>query len=210
MRNLLLFLSLASGAWACLGCSKDPSQTDTHEHHHEVASHMPTSLGDLCRKMRDRLQQINNGQTSVEVESELIDLVSWAPEFAADTDISESRWIAIYESSEQVRTSIGNESDQWNQSKIDEISQLCQLSEDAWMTLGADKRVERYQAHSHHDHDHGDHDHGDHSHGDHDHGDHDHGDHDHGDHDHGDHSHDDHSHDDHDHGTHQPSERTNQ
>ncbi|MDB4759938.1 hypothetical protein OAG34_01845, partial [bacterium] len=152
MRNFLLFLSMASVAWACVGCSKSPSQTDSHEHHHDLANHMPTSLGDLCRKMRIRLQQINNGQTSPVLKSELMDLVSWAPEFAADTDIAESRWIPIYESSEQVRGSIGNQSDQWDQANIAKISHLCQLSEDAWLTLDPDKRIERYQAHSHHGH----------------------------------------------------------
>ena len=177
MRHLLLVAYIACLGWASVGCSQQANQTATHDHHHETAPHMPSSLGDLCHKMRNRLKMINKRQTSPQLEAELTDLVSWAPEFAADTDIEESLWIPIYESSEQVRASIEKDANLWDQSRVENIAQLCQLSEDAWMTLDADERIDRYQPHSHHDHDHHDHDHTDHDHTDHEHSEHDDGDH---------------------------------
>ena len=200
MRFLLLCVSMATLTWVGAGCSKESNHSTAHEHHHETASYMPNSLGDLCRKIRDRLKQLENDQSNPQLKSELTDLVSWAPEFAADTNMDERLWIPIYESSEQVRSSIENKTDQWEKSSIEQITQLCKISEDAWKSLDPNERIERYQAHSHDKHsghDHGDHEHGDHEHGDHEHGDHDHGDHDHGDHDHGDHDHRDHEHGDH-------------
>ena len=142
---------------------------------------MPRSLGDLCGKIRDRLTHLKSDQSDADVKAELADLISWAPEFAADTNIDESRWIPIYESSEEIRLSIETNTNQWDEARIKQITNLCQISEDAWLSLDPKDRVDRYQSD---DHDHGhshesmittmdchddhDHDHG-HSHDDHDH-----------------------------------------
>ena len=179
MRPLLFYLSVVTLCWACFGCSKESNQSTTHVHPHEATAPVPKSLGDLCRKIRDRLEKLKRGQTNPELKSELADLIAWAPEFAADTDIEERIWIPIYESSEQVRLSIEQDTYQWDNARIDQISQLCQIAEDAWATLDPDKRIERYQddSHDHTHHNHDDHDHDDHDHDDHDHDDHDHDDH---------------------------------
>ena len=200
MRLVLLGMSMLSVWVACAGCSQDSSQTKSHVHSHETVNHMPKSLGDLCRKILVRLEEYQNGDASDQIKSELTDLVSWAPEFAADTDLSERLWIPIYQASEKLRSSIESDKTRWDQQRVEEIAELCRISEQAWLTLDPEKQIERYQDHGHyedhgHSHDHHDHDHGDHhhEHGDHDHGDHDH---EHGDHDHGDHHHE---HGDHDH-----------
>ncbi|MDA7874086.1 hypothetical protein N9B17_02870, partial [Rhodopirellula sp.] len=148
MRFLLLCVSMATLTWVGAGCSKESNHSTAHEHHHETASYMPNSLGDLCRKIRDRLKQLENDQSNPQLKSELTDLVSWAPEFAADTNMDERLWIPIYESSEQVRSSIENKTDQWEKSSIEQITQLCKISEDAWKSLDPNERIERYQAHS--------------------------------------------------------------
>ena len=210
MRLVLLGMSMLSVWVACAGCSQDSSQTKSHVHSHETVNHMPKSLGDLCRKILVRLEEYQNGDASDQIKSELTDLVSWAPEFAADTDLSERLWIPIYQASEKLRSSIESDKTRWDQQRVEEIADLCRISEQAWLTLDPEKQIERYQDHGHdehhgHSHDHHDHDHGDHhnEHGEREHGDHDdhhheHGDHDHehGDHDHGDHHHE---HGDHDH-----------
>ena len=185
MRTLILAASIGILCIACGGCSSEENQTDDHAHHHEIAEHMPRSLGDLCGKIRDRLKHLKSDQSDADVKAELADLISWAPEFAADTNIDESRWIPIYESSEEIRLSIEKNTNQWDEARIKQITNLCQISEDAWLSLDPKNRVDRYQSDDH-DHDHG------HSHDDHDH---DHGhSHDNHDHVHG-HSHDDHDHD---------------
>ena len=175
----LLFVTIS-------GCGQ-PSATASGEtgHDHGVPHHMPRSLVDLCRQVRVRLEMFDSNRADDTTKSELTDLVSWTPEFAADTDIGEGRWLPIYELSEQIRLSIESDPQDWDVRRRDQIIRLCQISEDAWRSLQSHQRVERYQGHSHGDHGH---DHG-HGHG------HDH-DHDH-DHDHG-HDHDDEH--DHDHG----------
>ncbi|MEM9368175.1 MAG: hypothetical protein AAGD07_19440 [Planctomycetota bacterium] len=88
------------------------------------------------------------------VREELTDMASWAPEFAADTDISEQRWIPIHQLSERLRLSIQAAPEDWGRSRRDLFIRLCQVSEDAWSSLPPDKRSNRFQAHDH-DHEHG-------------------------------------------------------
>ncbi len=189
MKHHVLIGCLVSAVCLAIGCSKDEMQSSSHEHHHVTTDHMPSSLGDLSGKIQERLDAMKNGHSSPQLQSQLTDLVSWAPEFAADTDIEESLWINIYEASERARFSIQKETKQWDEPLIDMIAQLCRLSEDAWMSLAPDKRIERYQDHDHHHHhhEHADHEHADHEHADHEHADHEHADHEHADHEHADH-----------------------
>ena len=189
---LLLLLTLL------VGCGAESDKTSLHDHEHAVPEHEPRSLADLGKKIRARVAVLEKTPGDSDTVSELNDLISWSAEIAADTNISEERWLPIYELSESIRVSIEDDAENWETQRCDQAIRLCQLTEDAWRSLPPDQRRERYLGHDHdHDHHHGDHghDHGDHGHG-HNHGDHghDHGDHghDHGDHGHG---HGDHGHD---------------
>ena len=165
MQKLDVFL-LVFCCLAMVGCNHSSDPDADHEHSHDVPDHLPHSLVDLCREIRVRVEKIDAGSTNDTLRAELTDLVSWAPEFAADTDISERRWQPIYDLSEKIRSSILESPEAWGTERRDQVVRLCQISEDAWRTLPMDKRVDRFQAHDHdHDHDHGhayddDHDHG--------------------------------------------------
>ncbi|MEM6473794.1 MAG: hypothetical protein AAF802_29820 [Planctomycetota bacterium] len=188
------------------GCQ---SSDELGEHTHEVPPHLPNSLADLSSQIRSRLDLLSSrpsldGEETSAVQSELADLIGWAPEFAADTEIDEETWIPIFELSESLRLATNQDPQDLSNARKEDLQRLCGLLDDAWNGLDPKHQTARYQEHSHdhgrghshghHDHSHGDHGHG-HSHGDHGHG-HSHGDHDHS---HGDHAHG-HSHD-HDHGS---------
>ncbi|MGI9471897.1 MAG: hypothetical protein ACR2NZ_10215, partial [Rubripirellula sp.] len=83
------------------GCSSDPEKTSLFDHSHETPGHWPRSLGDTSVKIRERLERLDTKDTSA--ADELADLVSWVPEFAADTSVSETQWDPIYEASESLR-----------------------------------------------------------------------------------------------------------
>ncbi len=205
--NLAIVFSVAIAVCAG-GCSSDPEKTSLHDHSHDTPHHWPESLGDTSTKIRRRLANLK----SEEAASELVDLVSWTPEFAADTSMPEKQWDPIYQASESLRLRLLDNDGTWDDESVQKAESLCVLIDAAWSQLPEDeRRAGRFQPHGHHhhDHDHGHgHDHGDHGH-DHDHGhSHEHGHphgehgHDHGEHGHGhDHDHDhDHAHGDHDHG----------
>ena len=185
------------------GCSSDPEKTSLFDHSHETPDHWPRNLGDTSAMIRERLEKLDVNDSSA--AAELVDLVSWTPEFAADTSMSEGQWDPIYEASESLRLRLEDSRGNWDNENRQQAQRLCVLIDAAWSQLpDEEKQTGRLQGHGHthhhgedhgHSHGHG-HDHLDDHHG-HDHG---HG-HAHHDHDQG-HSHvhgHEHSHQDHDH-----------
>jgi hypothetical protein len=84
------------------GCGAE--KESTHEDSHEKPAHWPGSLNEAADFMDARLQLLETSDSEVSVvRDELTDLVTWAPEIAADTDLSEEDWLPIYELSEAVR-----------------------------------------------------------------------------------------------------------
>jgi hypothetical protein len=93
-------LILLSGLSGC-GEEKD----SLHELDHVVPPHWPEGLQDAANKIGERITILNDPSAHSEAElasarQELSELINWAPEIAADTDLAEQDWIPIYERSE--------------------------------------------------------------------------------------------------------------
>ena len=84
-----------------LGCVAE--RDSLHEMDHELPPHWPQSMQDAAQKIEERLGaiQIKDGQDKA--REELSDLIEWAPEVAADTDLQELDWVPIYKLSETLR-----------------------------------------------------------------------------------------------------------
>lgn len=132
-------------------------------HEHAAPEHAPRNLADLGAKIRERIARLEGGEDA-EAVAELTDLIGWAAEIAADTEIGEERWNPIWHLSESLRLSIIDAPDQWDDQRKADAIQLCQLVEEGWESMAPADREDRYL--NDHDHDHG-HRHG--SHGDDDH-----------------------------------------
>lgn len=107
------------------GCGEE--QESLHDHDHFVPAHWPSGLDDTADKIEERLRSIeSSGSQSPETLQELSDLISWAPEIAADTDLAEEAWVPIYECCESL-------ADVFNAKAVDlemhrpELSRLQQL-----------------------------------------------------------------------------------
>ena len=105
-----LFPSLVLLALTLLGgCGHDSEVGSTepanhHDHDHFVPDHWPSSIADGVEKIERRLAALrDNDQEQLDARVELQELVSWLPEIAADTELSEADWLPIYEASEQLR-----------------------------------------------------------------------------------------------------------
>ena len=70
---------------------------------HEPPPHWPNSLTEAHRLLSERLQILAADPAVPTAPVELLDLVSWIPETAADTDLSETDWQPIYNLCEQLR-----------------------------------------------------------------------------------------------------------
>ena len=60
-------------------------------------------MEDAAQKIEQRLELIRSKATLESTRKELLDLIEWAPEVAADTDLDELEWVPVYELSETLR-----------------------------------------------------------------------------------------------------------
>lgn len=84
-----------------LGCVAE--KESLHEMDHELPPHWPQNMEDAAQKIEQRLGQLENKESLETTREQLSDLITWAPEVAADTDLPELEWVPIYELSETLR-----------------------------------------------------------------------------------------------------------
>ena len=109
--RLLITKWLAVCVLLLCGCGTE--QESLHEHDHELPAHWPSSIIDAVAKLQQRIEILTSdaegvGPAENEAWTELRDLVEWAPEIAADTELSEEDWHPIYESSEVLRRKLAS------------------------------------------------------------------------------------------------------
>ncbi|MGB7343440.1 MAG: hypothetical protein WBD20_04465 [Pirellulaceae bacterium] len=125
-----------------VGCGpQDDAPKESHfEHDHEVAVHWPSDLADAAIKIRERLVWIDTGEMPEEdphdndhddherdPKSEIIDLVSWIPEVAADTNLSEADWSPLYHASESLMANLRASKTEYDGDDRAQIESLCKL-----------------------------------------------------------------------------------
>lgn len=111
----------------CVGCGG--GKESLHEEDHTLPAHWPADLNDAAFKLSDRYARLcqspelaRNGETLFE---EFRDLVEWAPNIAADTDLTEQDWNPIYAASESLRGKLTAFGDgQSSKSDVDLLRQL--------------------------------------------------------------------------------------
>lgn len=151
----VLVMSISSGCASETGEAK----ASHFEHDHEVAAHWPEDLSDVAIKIRQRLDWIESGQSPViepddkkmhgddinsddmhdgdsavvehEPVSEIVDLISWTAEVAADTDLSETDWLPLYRQSESLMGNVRDATKQTIQENRSEIEAFCQMIDTA-------------------------------------------------------------------------------
>lgn len=127
-----------------VGCDQqDATPKASHfEHDHDVAAHWPSDLADAARKIRERLVWIKTGEATEphghdehdddhDHKSEIFDLVSWIPEVAADTNLSEADWVPLYNASESLMANLHAVNEGLSSENRSQIESLCELIDDA-------------------------------------------------------------------------------
>ncbi|TWT50924.1 hypothetical protein Pla22_36670 [Rubripirellula amarantea] len=127
-----------------LGCETDTAPKASHfEHDHVVASHWPNGLADAATKIRDRVARLDNEHTltlhdhkhdygddhSHETNpwDEIVELVSWIPEIAADTNLAEADWLPLYQRSESLSANLRAANGEWSEGNRQQLESLCEL-----------------------------------------------------------------------------------
>lgn len=120
-------IALASCA-ACLlpaiaGCVD--GRKSTHELEHVVPEHWPTSLSDAADKIESRLGSVRGSTVSnLLARDELMEIIGWLPEVAADTELREPVWNLIHDDCERIGLLI-KQSGNVTQAEVD-LRDLCE------------------------------------------------------------------------------------
>lgn len=143
-----------------VGCGpQDATPKASHfEHDHDVAPHWPSDLADAANKIRERLVWMETGEVPEhdpheehdgdhdhdsghdhdsdhehehDPASEIADLVSWVPEIAADTNLSEEDWLPLYQASESLMSNLRASNGDLNGDNQTQVESLCELIDEA-------------------------------------------------------------------------------
>ncbi|MGB7329088.1 MAG: hypothetical protein WBD31_29680 [Rubripirellula sp.] len=135
-----------------VGCDQQDSapKTSHFEHDHDVAPHWPSDLADAASKIRERLVWTETGEVTEhhqhdehqhdehddhhhdhDPNAELVDLVSWIPEVAADTNLSEADWLPLYDASHSLMAKLRGATGRLSSDTRSQIESLCELIDDA-------------------------------------------------------------------------------
>lgn len=140
----------------CLvGCGpQDDAPKASHfEHDHIVAAHWPSDLADAAVKIRERLVWIDTGEAPEhhaeddddhhdhddhhdehdqkhDPVTEIFDLVSWVPEVAADTNLSEADWLPLYHAAESLMVNLRAANEGLSSENRSQLESFCELIEE--------------------------------------------------------------------------------
>lgn len=148
MRKLLV---LFGGVAVLIGCAVDDAPKASHfEHDHEVTHHWPDDLADAAAKIRERLEstgletvhdhhgndhheghvhQQDNEDVSQNPQDEIADIVSWVPEIAADTNLSEQDWNMLDNAARSLSSDLSETGNELTKFNREQTLALCDLIE---------------------------------------------------------------------------------
>ena len=136
--RLKLIAGLAMLVCISTGC-QNSKQSLYEEIDHDHPEHWPSDLADTAAKIDQRLQRIVQDSSNAEATAELKDLISWCPELAGDTDLTEQQWQPIFDLSETLRARVSAGE---SLAKLQpEISKLSSILADAQAALTASKNL---------------------------------------------------------------------
>lgn len=109
----------------CIGSDYDSTESLSHIQ----PAHWPKNMAHAAELIETRMNVVKADPSAQSEFAELSDLISWAAEIAADTELSEGDWNAIYEASERLRKELLSKRS--FSGLFDEVQQLVVLLKDA-------------------------------------------------------------------------------
>lgn len=120
--------------FAFSGCGHHEEDQD-HHLGHLIPAHKPESFAVAVTELKSRGPAVFSGQATDDARRELLDILDWLPELAADSDLKRKQWEQVRDTGielRQVSTRPAIESSllQWNE-LVDELAVLVPAS-DTW------------------------------------------------------------------------------
>lgn len=174
-------LSVITGAlllWVIPGCGQSSADSADDDHHleHFVPHHKPANFADAVAEIDFRTRHLSehagHGHAhEAEEFQELVEIVDWIPELAADSDLNEPEWNKARNAAARIAGKLeaakGSEGDLNLGQLPDQIDAEFRILKQLIPAAGKpEKRISHDHSHDHDHHDHHDHDHHDHDHDD--------------------------------------------
>lgn len=130
---------LAVSPFLAGGCAPTEGgpRVSLYEVRHVQPDHWPADLDDLAEKLRARIAALDENPAQGTASRELTDLVGWAAEVSADTDLTEVQWLPIYHKTETLRRSLRAARYAWTDSNLERAADLAEQIERAAAELPA-------------------------------------------------------------------------
>lgn len=115
---------------ACFGCS----DSETEEHlEHVIPAHKPKNFAEAVSELNSREAAFFDGSASDEMKQEMIDIIVWLPELAADSDLRRDNWETVQKTSQELSKIAASPSSEqppesWN-SHLDELEAIVPFSD---------------------------------------------------------------------------------
>ncbi|WP_146512324.1 hypothetical protein [Thalassoglobus neptunius] len=114
----------------CCGCGGDEEE----EHlEHIIPAHKPRNFAEAVSELQSRGVSIWDETASAEMKDEMLDIINWLPELAADSDLRRKQWETVQSTSQElsrIATSQDSEKsvESWN-SYLEELESLVPYSD---------------------------------------------------------------------------------
>lgn len=135
-----LFIALLIGMSCSLqGCAEHEEDED-HHLEHLIPEHKPVNYADAITQLDERGAKYFETEMTESDKTELIDIVDWLPEIAADSDLNRQQWEAVQKATPELRQIIvnqkGDNSQKEWESLVDHLGKLIKDS-DVWHSTAA-------------------------------------------------------------------------
>lgn len=132
LRRLLWQVSLVMLAFC--GCGHHEEDED-HHLEHLIPAHKPESFAETVTELKSRGPAVFAGEATDDAQQELLDIVDWLPELAADSDLKRKQWEQARDTGLELRQMIANPTAEISQSRwnelVEELEELIPVS-DTW------------------------------------------------------------------------------
>ncbi len=115
--------------WSLLvfsGCGGSDPPATLHDAEHSMPAHWPLDLLDAREKLLERVKRLRDANANLEeratADKQLVEIIGWIPEVAADTDLGEMQWNPIYGFSEALSATRRSASS-WRDADLERIEQ---------------------------------------------------------------------------------------
>lgn len=136
MRSLAVGLAVLVGFAGTLGCTlrETPAKPaiENVEEHHGIPPHKPATFTAAWEALSQRLSDPPHPETAAKAHAELLDIIRWLPELAAETDLPRAAWEDVQRLALALEQAVHSATPDWAvaRTRLSELELLVRQTED--------------------------------------------------------------------------------